>query len=441
MENIENLESELYLLDSFIFFLLVIFSAFFSGAETAFLSISKYSGDQLETGRARTTRRLKKLHSRTQDLLIAILIGNTLVNLSAATVAALMTHRLAQNVHLNSNVAILLEVIIVTLILLVLSEITPKFLAIKRPLKFASLVSGPILIYLRLMAPLTFLLNAMTSGLSHLLGISSRSLTLREEELRTLVEVGEEQGVLEKEEREMIHSIFEFRETQVKEVMIPRIDMVCIEKSATLMDLVNLIKQKGHTRIPLYEGRIDNILGIIHAKDLLPYLNQQNHEVELAQLARRALFVPEYKRIDELLKEFQKEKMHMAIVVDEYGGTAGLVTLEDILEEIVGEIQDEYDQETPLLRKIDENTYLVNAKIDLHDLNRELNLNLPTESDFESLGGFIFSLTGTVPKEKDVVAYKEHRFIIEKIDRNRIVQVRIEKVNDRAEPQTVEINP
>lgn len=435
------MQNEINPFEPFLFALLIVLSALFSGAETAFLSLSRYTPEEVERVGARAAARLKYLQSRIQELLISILIGNTVANISAATVAAFVASKVAAGTGMSEDLLIAVEVAVVTVVLLLFSEVTPKFVAIKNPLQFARRVSGPMLLFFYLFMPVTIVLNALATGVAKLLGVSSRVMPLREEELRALVEVGEEHGALEEEEKEMIHSLFEFRETQVKEVMVPRIDMVCIEKGAKLEELVELIKTRGHTRIPLYDKTIDNILGIIHAKDLLPYLNAKDREVDLASLARPALYVPEYKHIDELLREFQREKIHMAIVVDEYGGTAGLVTLEDILEEIVGEIQDEYDRELPLIRKIGDNAYLVNAKIDLHELNEELEIDLPTESDFESLGGFIFSLTGTVPKEKDVVTYKNIRFTIEKVDRNRIVQVKLEKETDHkaeAEPTPIE---
>ena len=217
--------------------------------------------------------------------------------------------------------------------------------------------------------------------------------------------------------------------------MIPRIDMVCVEKSISLSELIELIKTRGHTRIPLYDEKVDNILGIIHAKELLPFINGGSQKVDFVSLVRPALFVPESKLIDELLKDFQVEKQHMAIVVDEYGGTAGLITLEDVIEEIVGEIQDEYDIEKPLYKKIDDIHFLVDAKIDLDELNDELNMNLPVDKSYESLGGFIFNLIGSVPEKKQEIEYDRYKFIIEKIDRNRIVEVLIIKTQKESEDE------
>ncbi len=423
------MEPESYIQESLVFIILIILSAFFSGSETAFLSLSHSKTAHLGSLKKRVRARLDYLGERTQELLIAILIGNTLVNLSAATVAAVTTARLAHETGLNPTTALTVEIIVVTLILLFFSELMPKIVAVNNPVRFAAVVSGPLAVFLRLVHPLSWLLSHFTDFVSKLLGVHGQKYSLKQEELMTLVEVGEEEGALESDEREMIDSIFEFRDTQVKEIMIPRTDMVCIRSDATLAELVELIKTMGHTRIPIYVDKVDNIIGILHAKDLIPYLKQKK-EISLQQLARPVIFVPEYKMINDLLREFQRKRVHMAIVVDEYGGTSGLITLEDILEEIVGEIQDEYDKETPLFRKIADSTWLVNAKIDLHDLNRELEIDLPTEDDYESLAGFLLSLTGTVPREKQVIRYENFDFTIDKVEKNRIVMVRI-RLRDR----------
>ncbi|MCA9731760.1 MAG: HlyC/CorC family transporter [Deferribacteres bacterium] len=404
----------------------MIFSALFSGAETAFLSISQINRSELDPDDKKKLYRLTRLNDRIQEILIALLIGNTIANLAAATIAALVAASFAQAWSLNETLVLAIEVITVTMVLLILSELFPKLIAVRNPLHFASALSGFISAYINLIRPLTYILDMFTRLIQKIPGIGTSSIPFRKEELLTLVEVGEEKGTLEKEEREMISSIFEFRDTQVREIMVPRIDIVAVEQNTTLEELIELIKKKGHTRIPIYDTSIDKVLGILHAKDLLPFLHRKNEKIDFTQLARPLIYVPEYKMIDDLLRDFQSEQLHMAIVVDEYGGTAGLVTLEDVLEEIVGEIQDEYDHEPPLLRKIDANTVVVNAKIDLHDLNRELELELPTDEGFESLGGFIFSLTGSVPIENEVIEYKNCKFIVESINRNRIGLIRIQ---------------
>ncbi|MCB0274356.1 MAG: HlyC/CorC family transporter, partial [Calditrichaeota bacterium] len=225
-------------------------------------------------------------------------------------------------------------------------------------------------------------------------------------------------------------SIFEFGETTAKEIMIPRTDMICVEVGTTLPELMGIVKQKLLSRIPVYRERVDNIVGILYLKDLLPLLGRgQSRDIQLEKLARPAYFVPEVKKIDDLLREFQQERIHMALVVDEYGGISGLVTLEDVIEEIVGEIQDEYDREQPLFSIVDENTFLVDGRMPLEEVNDELNLNLPTEEGVETISGFILHLLGSLPQEKEKAHYNNYHFVVEKIDKNRILKVRIEKKN------------
>jgi putative hemolysin len=213
----------------------------------------------------------------------------------------------------------------------------------------------------------------------------------------------------------------------VKEVMVPRMDMVRVEKNTPIDKVLAIVKEKGHSRIPVYDGKVDNIVGILVVKDLLPYMRGRREIPMLLDLVRKAYFVPESKMIGELLREFQKERIHMAIVVDEYGGTAGLVTLEDVIEEIVGEIRDEYDKEKPLFREIDERTWIVEGKIGIEELNDALGFHIPTEEDFESLGGFIFHLLGRIPQEKEQVEYDDLLLTVEKVRRQRIEKVRVER--------------
>lgn len=418
-----------------IFIILIVLSAFFSGSEAAFFSLSKEMIDRLKESSSRTSVRIVNLLSRPRFLLITILVGNTFVNVAAATVAALLTTDVSSYLQFSEEIAILIEVVVVTLVLLIFSELTPKIFAVKNSYKFANAVSIPLKIISFIFYPIVIVLDKFPTLLSGVLATRVKKHLLSKEELKTLIEVSEEKGALEEEEKEMIHSIFEFSKTTVKEIMIPRIDMVCVEKSISLSELIDLIKTRGHTRIPLYDEKVDNILGIIHAKELLPFINDGSQKVDFVSLVRPALFVPESKLIDELLKDFQVEKQHMAIVVDEYGGTAGLITLEDVIEEIVGEIQDEYDIEKPLYKKIDDIHFLVDAKIDLDELNDKLNMNLPVDKSYESLGGFIFNLIGSVPEKKQEIEYDRYKFIIEKIDRNRIVEVLIIKTQKESEDE------
>lgn len=312
----------------------------------------------------------------------------------------------------------------VLLLYYLLHEFVLKIVVLKNPLAYARRVSFAALFSLKVCAPFMRWMKKNQQALAKKYQLPAGSNGPGSPGIATLVDAEESFDHLQDNEREMIHSIYEFGETEVHEVMVPRTDIVSIEDTAGIDTLRKVIQEKGHSRIPLYHEDIDNVLGIIHVKDLLTIsVKKEKPAVDLQELARPAYFVPENKKLDDLLKEFQREKHHMAIVVDEYGGTAGLITLEDVIEEIVGDIQDEYDQEKPLYQKINESTYSVDAKIDLHELNEILDIDLPTEGEYESLGGFILTLTGYVPEVNEIVEYRHFTFKIDKVVRNRIIRV------------------
>jgi len=425
-EEIEALEVESWLFVVLFVFLLIL-SAFFSGSESAYFSLSQGDLRRLreEKDKSRSVKRILHLLERPKRLLTSILIGNTVVNVAAATVAALFATRFIPKGGIGSSGGILLEIVVVTVAILIFSEVSPKVFAVRQSLLFARRVSLPLVGVVTVFAPVSFLFEKVTHGLSSFVGIRKEVPFVNEDELRTLIDVGEEKGALDQAEREMIHSIFEFRDTMVREVMVPRMDMVCVEKNMPIKGVLALVKEKGHSRIPVYDEKVDNIVGILHVKDLLPYMRLKKEVPGLVDLVRKAYFVPESKMIDELLKEFQRERTHMAIVVDEYGGTAGLVTLEDVIEEIVGEIRDEYDKEKPLFHQVDDNTWLVDGRMDIEDLNEALGLEIPAGEDYESLGGFIFSLMGRIPTEKEEVRYQDLRLVVERVKRQRIEKVRV----------------
>jgi putative hemolysin len=408
--------------------ILLILSGFFSAAETAFFSLSPVDVDRIKKKKDFQSKQVVQLLNQPQRLLITILFGNTVVNISAASISALFTIKLCDVLNIDHKIGILIEVILVTLVILIFTEITPKVAAIKNAKSIALKFAFILTIFSYLFSPILSILHQFTNWLSHAFKIDLKKSLLSDKELRSLVDFSEEKGALHKDEKEMIHSIFEFRETAVKEIMIPRIDMVSVSSDSDIPTLLTVIKKNLHSRIPVYKDRIDNIVGIIYAKDLLEFVNKpKKASASLESLARPAYFVPEPKKIDELLREFQSEKIHMAIVVDEYGGTAGLVTLEDIIEEIFGEIQDEYDSEQPQYKAINENEFIVDGSMDLEEINEALRLDLPTEEGVETLAGFLLGLFGSVPKEKEIAVYKDYEFRIEKVFRRRIIQVRILK--------------
>ncbi|GAB4334794.1 MAG: hemolysin family protein [Calditrichia bacterium] len=419
---------------SLIFALLLFLSAFFSGSETAFFSLPASTLDRYKNSDLANELRVSRLMSTPRQLLITILIGNTMVNIAIASLAVVLTTRLSENLHLSHNLVVFLDVVAVTFVILIVSEILPKVTAVRNAERFSRFASLPLSLFFYLLYPITYALTSFTKFFQKRLGFTEDKALLSEEELKTLADVGEEKGTLQKDEREMIHSIFEFSETTVKEIMVPRTDMVLVDTETTLTQLMELVKTKLHSRIPVYKGRIENIIGILYVKDLIPFISKRKREkLNLEKLARPAYFVPEQKKIDELLREFQDEHIHMALVVDEYGGISGLVTLEDIIEEIVGEIQDEYDKEAPLYKQLDENTFQIDGKMSLEEINEELALNLPEEEGIETISGFILNLLGSLPKENEVVRWKNYRLTVEKINKNRILKVRLEILDQAAE--------
>ena len=411
------------------FIVLLGFSAFFSGSEIAFFSLTQSDIDTFQSSTSSGEQRVARLMLTPRQLLITIIVGNTVVNITTASLAAILTTRICEQFNFNPKIGILLNVVVVTLVILITSEVVPKVIAVRNHLSFSKISGGPLFLLFYLFYPITFLLTRFTRFVQNSVGFTAEKTHLSEEELKTLVEVGAEHGTLEKDEKEMIDSIFEFGETTVKEIMIPRTDMVCIEMNSPLPQILELVKNKLLSRIPVYEDRIDNIIGILYVKDLLPLIGKKKKDrFDLKKLARPPYFVPEQKKIDDLLRHFQKERIHMALVVDEYGGVAGLVTLEDVIEEIVGEIQDEHDKESPLYQKIDKDIFVVDGRMSLEEINEEFHLNLPTEEGVETIGGFILSLLGALPKPQDATRYGKYKFVVQEIGKNRILKVRIEKI-------------
>jgi len=406
----------------------LILSAFFSSTETAFFSLTQSIISELKEAKDTRSRRVIRLLENPKELLITILTGNALVNFGIAVLATFFALRIIETTGIPASVGLAAEVLIITAIVLILGEITPKIIAIRYSRSWALWTALPIDIIRIIFFPVTKLLGLISSSVSRSLGVERQRLFISEDEIKTLVEVSEERGELEADEKEMIQGIIEISETTVKEIMVPRVDISCLPITASVKDVIRMVKKNGHSRLPIYNDNLDNIAGLIHVKDLLPYLENGDRQVEISGLIRDANFVPEGKKIDDLLHLFQREKSHMAIVVDEYGGTSGLVTLEDVLEEIVGEIQDEYDQEEPLTEQIDDNTLIADARINIGELNEILVDNtIPEMEDYETLGGFIFAQIGDLPEPKEVIDYENLRFTVEEIFGKRIGRIRIEK--------------
>jgi CBS domain containing-hemolysin-like protein len=311
------------------------------------------------------------------------------------------------------------------LLLAIVARALPRAIVTSHPEAFAMALVPIFTAVDYLFRPFTVGVRRLLQRISH----DANEELVAAEETKAVTEEMDSPPRLEEEKRELIHTIFEFGGTTAKEVMVPRIDMIMAPSDSTRGEILALVAKHGHSRIPIYEGSVDKVIGAVHIKQLIQNGNLETDERPIRDLMRPVVFVPESKKIDELLKEFQDRKSHLAIVVDEYGGTAGMVTMEDVLEEIVGEIQDEYDTEEKLVEPLGDGSYRVAAKMGLDDLNEELNIQLPTENS-DTLGGFVFEIAGKVPSPGEVVESHGLRFVIDRVHRQRIVRVRIQRLEE-----------
>jgi len=373
---------------------------------------------------------LARLLENPRRTLTAILIGNNVANVAASAFATSFALSVLTQFGVT-NMAISLTVItgVMTVLLLIFGEITPKSMVLKSPDKWALFYAKPLSVILFLFNPIVSLFQLFTVMISKLLGLPTEDagVFLSANELKTMVRISQEEGILEKEEQDMIHSIMEFSDTVVREIMTPRMDAICIDVKAPVSDVIELIRQKGHSRIPVFEERIDNIVGIIYAKDLLNVKPEAiNHS--LHGFYRKAHFIPESKSIEPLFHQMKRDKFHMAIVMDEHGGFAGLVTLEDIIEEIIGDIQDEYDsEEAPEFMDIGNNHFLVDAKMSIDDFSKEININLEETDDYDTVGGFVLHLFDHMPDPGEVARFGPLEILVKAVKNRRILRLEVIK--------------
>lgn len=438
----------LLLAEAIAFLGFLMLSAFFSASETALTSISKFHAKKI-TPNGNGTSPLDVWIQDPNRILATLLVGNNIANVGASILAAFIAETLFSRAGLPQyrGIAGFTAFAFTTSSLLIFGEIIPKIYAKQHSERVASRVilylnlfySFPLKPFIRFFLGISNFVVRFFGGKT-----SAEGPFLTQDDIKTLIEVSQKEGVLEEEEREMIHSIIEFGDTIAKEVMVPRTDMVRLNVNTKLRESLETAVAAGHSRIPVYEERIDNIIGILYVKDLLAYWHRALKEADdtqvhngvspgmeerfdLRSLLRNPVYVPETKKVSELLHEFQQQRTHMAIVVDEYGGTAGLITIEDVLEEIVGEIHDEYDREGALYRQLAEDRYEVDARISLFDLKEELEIDLPEGEDFETLSGFISSVAGCVPEVGEVITWERYKMTILEGDERRITRVRIDR--------------
>jgi CBS domain containing-hemolysin-like protein len=372
---------------------------------------------------------VRSLMSRSDLLLNGVLLGNLIVNVLLTATATLLSYLVFTEKGFSENIVFLMDILVVSFFLLIFGEVTPKIYAIENAERLAPRSAPFIRSWVFLLKPILMTMTAFSNFFRRLFYSRDTTQAHTPEELKSLLDISEMGGDLESETKDMISSIFDFGETKVKEVMVPRIDIVGVDVGTDVEDLLSLVQGSEHSRIPVYRESIDHIVGIVYAKDLLKHVFLEEKKGKINHLLKNAYFVPESKMISELLKELQRERIHMAIVVDEYGGTAGLVTLEDILEEIVGEIRDEYDEEEQMFRKLDENAYLVNGKLDIDDLSDLLGTEIEGEG-FETVGGLIYQALGRIPHQGEEVIVEDVRFIVSKVLGKRIVRVKAIRFTD-----------
>ena len=391
-----------------ILFILLMLSAFFSSAETALTTVNKIRIRSLAEEGSKRAKTVLKITDDSGKMLSAILIGNNIVNLSAASLTTSLAYRLGGSMVAVCNAAL-------TVAILLFGEITPKTMATIHAEKMSLLYAGIINFFITIATPVIFLINGLSRGVLMLLRVdpNARNNTMTETELRTIVDVSHEDGVIESDEKEMIYNVFDLGDAKAKDVMVPRVHVTFADINSTYKELIEIFREDKFTRLPVFEETTDNVVGTINTK-----------EFHVKDILREAYFTYEYKNISELLVEMRQASFNIAVVLDEYGETAGLITLEDLLEEIVGEIHDEYDEnEEDFIQEISPLEYMIEASMNLDDLNDRLDLDFESE-DYDSLGGFIIERLDRFPEIGDSVVTEDGiKLIIESLDKNRIESV------------------
>lgn len=395
--------------------ILLLLSSFFSCAETALTTVNKIRMRTLSEAGNKRAKRVLRITDDSSKMLSAILIGNNLVNISASALATTLA------IDLYGNAGAGIATGILTFLILIFGEISPKTLATIHSEKLALAFCGIIQFLMTILTPVIFVINKLAMGFLFLLGVNPKKQqnAITEEELRTIVDVSQETGVIEDEEREMIHNLFDFGDSKVKEIMIPRIDTTFVSIDASYEEVLEIVREDMFTRIPVYEDSTDNVVGIINVKDLL--LFDPKKEFHIRDIMREPFYTYEHKNTSDLFIEMRQSSISIAIVLDEYGTTAGLVTLEDLLEEIVGEIRDEYDtDEIDAITRLSDREYRILASTNLDDVNGELDIHLDSD-DYDTIGGYVLGLLDHIPEKNEIVFSEDGiLFRVDMMDKNRI---------------------
>lgn len=405
---------------------LLMLSAFFSSAETSLVAVSRIKIRSLAEQGNKRARILLQIFSQENKMLSAILIGNNLVNTYMASLASMIAYGFG-------GYAVSIATFLITFLILVFGEITPKNLATKYSEKLALAYAPTILVLMKVLTPVIWFINLFSNLILRMVGVrnSSRSQAITESELHTFIDVSHEEGVIEAEEREMIKNVFDFTDAKAREIMVPRVHVTAVPVDATYDDLLEIYARDHYTRLPVYEGTQDNVIGIINMKDLILY--DRSKPFNLRKLLRKPYFTIENKSISDLLEEMQKDQYNMTIVLDEYGELAGIITVEDIIEEIVGEVQDEFDaSENDNIKRVGERKVVVKGYLSLHDLNDDLGLDLDSE-DFDSVGGLVIEKLGHIPSLGESITLDNGITMrVTKLNKNRIENVLLELPEESA---------
>ncbi len=409
-------------------FALLIISALISGSEVAFFSLSKTDLDDNSANKSKKKQSVIKLLKNPKKLLATILIVNNFINILIVLLFAYLGEYFFSGI-LSTALRFTLEVILVTFLILLFGEVLPKIYANRNAFKFSVFMIFPLKILNTLLSFLSIPLMSLTSIVEKRLGKKNSDFSV--ETLSQALELTSEEATT-KEEQKILEGIVTFGNTETVQVMCPRTDVFALSDDEDFADVVKKIIKNGHSRIPVYHENIDEIIGVLFTKDLLPHLNEKTFQWK--KLMREPFFVPENKKLDDLLKEFQEMKNHLAIVVDEYGGTSGIITLEDVIEEIVGDISDEFDDDDLAYSKLDDNNYVFEGKIALKDFYKVLNIDESIfeehKGEFETLAGFILEINEKFPKRNDIIVFNDYTFKIEVLDKKRIKQIKVTIPNE-----------
>jgi CBS domain containing-hemolysin-like protein len=412
--------------------LLLILSAFFSGSEIAFFSLKQKNFEEDFKSSKLISRYANNLIAFPRRLLIAILVGNTLANVAASIVSVSLALQFAYMYQIKVNLILTIQIVLITTIILLFGELLPKVFASKHPQLVIKIVAIPLYLISTIIYPVSELITEVIRLTFSKLKFDKAKTAITENEITDLAELGHERGTLEDEEQEIITSFVEFKSVLVVEVMTPRVDIVAVPFDISYEELIQIINSSGYSRFPVYKDNLDKIIGIVHAKDLLQYLRSKSftQEETLTKITREVLFVPERKKISEMLKEFQQKKMHSAVVVDEFGGTSGLITLEDIIEEIIGEIWDEHDPEEDSIKIVSPEKLSVLGKVPVAEVNELVGHDLiPTSDEYDTVAGLVIMKAGDIPKEGYSFNLNNYKLTVKEVLKKRIKRVEIDKLS------------